>query len=82
MTAKSDRLRLSADECVSSGSFIVRYLSRCTGDGLLFPPLFRDLLFPLFRECLKPENVSGDTRILLVLSHYKEIMESCADEAV
>ena len=74
MTAKSDRLRLSADECVSSGSFIVRYLSRCTGDGLLFPPLFR--------ECLKPENVSGDTRILLVLSHYKEIMESRAGEAV
>lgn len=78
MVAKNDRLRLSADELSSSFLLTRRYLNRFTGDGQLFPPLFRDLLFPLFRDCVKPENTSSDARILLVLSHYSEIMQ-CAD---
>ena len=57
MIAKNDRLRLSADEWPFSHSLTRRYLNRFTGDGQLFPPLFRDLLFPLFRECMQPENI-------------------------
>ena len=74
MIAKNDRLRLSADEWPFSHSLTPRYLNRFTGDGQLFPPLFRDLLFPLFCECMQPENTSGDARVLLVLSRYADIM--------
>lgn len=40
----------------------------------MFPLLLRDVVYPLFRECMLPENCSADSRILLVASKYSQIM--------
>ena len=42
-----------------------RYLREYTSDASVFP---------LFRECMLPENCSADSRILLVASKYSQIM--------
>ena len=56
-----------------------QYLHEHKGEDQVFPSLFDDLLYPLFRECmgLKGENIA-DRRIELVVKQYRVIMRGKA----
>ena len=52
-----------------------QYLHEYKGDNQVFPALFDDLLYPLFRECMSLEGDNiADRRIELVLKQYGTIM--------
>lgn len=74
MISRNDRDRRTAEQLSYRPMIINRYLNDFTGDSSVFPPLMRDVIYPLFRECMMPENCQADTRIMLVVSRYAQIM--------